>query len=838
MDCVSDSHEYTSIQTNSISAKFLYRARDSTTPKLSDIESSPQAPPSSPTPVKQSSARDGIPLVPVNRLPDRFRSIFSYPLFNAVQSRCFESVYNSSDNLVVSAPTGSGKTAILELAICALFRELQPGTYKVVYQAPTKALCAERKRDWEKKFCNLGLVCTELTGDTDQAQLSNVRSGDLIVTTPEKWDSMTRRWQDHRKLLDMVRLFLIDEVHILKESRGATLEVVVSRMRSIGSNVRFVALSATVPNSGDICSWLGKNPTTPDDPANLEVFGPEFRPVQLQKYVYGFQGSGNEFQFDKTLNKSLPKLVQKHSDGKPVIIFCMTRNICASTAKLLAESWCGWDARQQPWKAPRKQFSFQNKELQAAAECGVAFHHAGVDATDRALIETLYLEGELNVICCTSTLAVGVNLPAHLVIIKNTVGWTGTGAKEYVDLEVMQMLGRAGRPQFDDSGVAVIMTTQQKKARYDSMVSGTETLESSLHENLVEHMNAEIGLCTITNVETAKQWLRSTFLYVRLKKNPQFYKLEGQSQIKNSEQRLDDICEKEINLLITERMVENNGGKLSLTKFGDAMAKYYIKLGTMQSILKMAPNATLPDVLTILSKAEEFKELRFRSGEKGLYKELNKDNGLKFPIKEDIATPAHKVSILIQYELGMLDFPMDQTFQRFKSNITQDKAHIFKHCIRVIRCIIDCQQEVRDAICVLNALQLARCLEGKVWENSPGEIRQLEGIGPASVRKFVNAGVRSLSKLATLEPHQIETTLSRNPPFGTNILKAVKRIPQFKLSSKQRNGASKLPEVNVQSEVEILNADTVTRRFQGMELSVVFIAERSDGLLVDFQRQL
>jgi ATP-dependent DNA helicase HFM1/MER3 len=128
---------------------------------------------------------------------------------------------------------------------------------------------------------------------------------------------------------------------------------------------------------------------------------------------------------------------------------------------------------------------------------------------------------------------------------------------------------------------------------------------------------------------------------------------------------------------------------------------------------------------------------------------------------------------------------MDQAFQRFKTNIMQDKAHIFKHCIRIIRCIIDCQQELQDAICVLNALQLARCLEGKVWENSPGEIRQLEGVGPASVRKLVIAGVRSLSKLATLQPHQIETALSRNPPFGTNILKAVKCIPQFKLSSKQ-----------------------------------------------------
>jgi ATP-dependent DNA helicase HFM1/MER3 len=156
----------------------------------------------------------------------------------------------------------------------------------------------------------------------------------------------------------------------------------------------------------------------------------------------------------------------------------MTRNICISTAKLLAENWRGWDARQRSWKAPQKRFSFQNRDLQAAAECGVAFHHAGVDATDRALIETLYLEGELNVICCTSTLAVGVNLPAHLVVIKNTVGWSNNGAREYVDLEVMQMLGRAGRPQFDDTGVAVIMTSQQKKSRYDDMIAGTETLES------------------------------------------------------------------------------------------------------------------------------------------------------------------------------------------------------------------------------------------------------------------------------------------------------------------------------------------------------------------------
>lgn len=76
---------------------------------------------------------------------------------------------------------------------------------------------------------------------------------------------------------------------------------------------------------------------------------------------------------------------------------------------------------------------------------GVAFHHAGLDGQDRHAVEKGFLDGQISVICCTSTLAVGVNLPCHLVIIKNTVSWQNEGIKEYADLEVMQMLGRAGR---------------------------------------------------------------------------------------------------------------------------------------------------------------------------------------------------------------------------------------------------------------------------------------------------------------------------------------------------------------------------------------------------------
>lgn len=128
---------------------------------------------------------------------------------------------------------------------------------------------------------------------------------------------------------------------------------------------------------------------------------------------------------------------------------------------------------------------------------------------------------------------------------------------------------------------------------------------------------------------------------------------------------------------------------------------------------------------------------------------------------------------------------MDQTFQKLKSNVTQDKAQVFKHCNRIVRCIIDCQQSLGDSVIVLNALQLSRCLEGKAWENSAIELRQIEGIGPASIKKLVNANVKSLQKLAEKGSTEIERILSRNPPFGTKILKSVNSVPQFQLSAIQ-----------------------------------------------------
>ena len=539
----------------------------------------------------------GIQLVSPHKLPDRFRQVFPYELFNAVQSKCFAPIYKSNDNVVVSAPTGSGKTVLLELAICKLVEGHPSGQFKIVYQAPTKSLCSERMRDWQKKFSHLNLACAELTGDTGHAEMNKVGAASIIITTPEKWDSITRKWKDYSRLLQLVKLFLIDEVHILKDTRGATLEAVVSRMKTSGANVRFVALSATAPNSQDIAVWLGNDHTNNHIPAHRETFGEDFRPVKLQKHVYGYDGLPNEFAFEKVLDGKLPNLIQRHTHKKPIMVFCFTRKSCEVTAVMLAEWWTRQRVVDRAWPAPSQKVNVGSKELRELVGCGVAFHHAGLDPQDRHAIETAFLKGDVSLICCTSTLAVGVNLPCHLVVLKGTMCFQDGNLCECSDLEVAQMLGRAGRPQFDDSAVAIIMTRSEKQDKYKKMISGQDILESTLHLNLIEHLNSEIGLGTVRDLYTAKKWLTGTFLSVRMRQNPDYYKLDGVPPNRNSDERLEQVCERDIKLLQDNALVQEKDGCLISTEYGQAMSRYMLQFDTMKLLLSLPREAKTEQIV-------------------------------------------------------------------------------------------------------------------------------------------------------------------------------------------------------------------------------------------------
>lgn len=126
----------------------------------------------------------------------------------------------------------------------------------------------------------------------------------------------------------------------------------------------------------------------------------------------------------------------------------------------------------------------------------------------------------------------------------------------------------------DKDGMAIIMCEAELEAKYSALVSGTTVIESSLHLNLSEHLNSEIGLGTITNVDSAKSWLKKSFLFRRVKKNPNHYSL-GKNDDQTWEQRIDDLVQQSIEKLKETELIEHDGttGSVSSTEYGDIMSK-------------------------------------------------------------------------------------------------------------------------------------------------------------------------------------------------------------------------------------------------------------------------
>lgn len=168
---------------------------------------------------------------------------------------------------------------------------------------------------------------------------------------------------------------------------------------------------------------------------------------------------------------------------------------------------------------------------------------------------------------------------------------------ELEESAILQMIGRAGRPQFDDSAVAVILTRSDKRLKYESIVVGKQPLESRLHLQLIEHINSEVGLGTIYDVQSAKNWLCSTFFYIRCRLNPTHYgvSLDGNAVDRMIEQR----CQQSIEILKSEGLVEDVNGRLHTSPYGEAAAKYCLRLPTITRILRMKEEAKLKDVVPL-----------------------------------------------------------------------------------------------------------------------------------------------------------------------------------------------------------------------------------------------
>ena len=219
--------------------------------------------------------------------------------------------------------------------------------------------------------------------------------------------------------MNTVKLILIDEIHVLGESsRGAVIEAVVSRMKAYSDNsdiesdygaqsssdesrIRFIAVSATIPNIEDFATWLSSNKPRLT-PALQYKMNETLRPVKLEKFVYGYyqSPSQNDFLFDMSLSYKVVDIIAKHSSSKPTLIFCATRKSVEQAAKILATS--NRYIRNADHKRILYDVSKKLKETNLSnylLNNGIGFHHAGLDTNDRQLIENLFLNGHLLVLC-------------------------------------------------------------------------------------------------------------------------------------------------------------------------------------------------------------------------------------------------------------------------------------------------------------------------------------------------------------------------------------------------------------------------------------------------------
>ncbi len=372
---------------------------------------------------------------------------------NRIQQLALEHGILEGANLMVVAPSGSGKTLIGLMATLRILVE-ENDSRKAVFLVPLKAL-ALQQYDWlrlalgDKKIkvaIDTGDFCLRI----DRGEFSTHQ---ILVMTYERFDSYirSRAWW-----LKRVRLVVIDEINYLAErDRGPRLEATIIRLKENMPYAQLVTLSPPIRNAVEIADWLESKLLLWDE-----------RPVPLHL----------DALLTKDKKKSVVELSQRTiSQGGSVIVFTPSRSKASQIALCLLKPLQGLLTQKE--KTDAKSLSLLllksndeipsiTKKLASLVEGGVAFHHAGLRIDDRKIVEEGFKAGSIKAVACTTTLGTGINTPARMVIITDT---------SYVDVEsselsshepllrriepdkLHQMLGRAGRPGYDRTGFGVIL---------------------------------------------------------------------------------------------------------------------------------------------------------------------------------------------------------------------------------------------------------------------------------------------------------------------------------------------------------------------------------------------
>jgi superfamily II RNA helicase len=407
--------------------------------------------------------------------------LFPFPL-DPFQLEAIDAL-NQGHSVVVSAPTGSGKTLVGEYAI---HRALAHGQ-KVFYTTPLKALSNQKLRDFREQFGSerVGLMTGDLTVN---------REASIVVMTTEIFRNMLYAEADagDDPLAD-VEAVVLDECHYMNDSQRGT--VWEESIIHCPPPVQLVALSATVANAGQLTDWIERV----HGPTRLVMS--DFRPVPLQFSFCSAKGlhpllndegtglhpnckvwrapKGNKRKGPKTPKPPQPEapplgfVVAQMAEREmlPAIYFIFSRRGCDKAVRDLGKVCLVNPEEQARIRTRLEAFIASTPEAvrdgghDDALLRGIAAHHAGVLPAWKELIEELFQQGLVKVVFATETLAAGINMPARSTVISALSKRTERGHRPLMGSEFLQMAGRAGRRGLDSQGYVVTVQSRFEGVR-------------------------------------------------------------------------------------------------------------------------------------------------------------------------------------------------------------------------------------------------------------------------------------------------------------------------------------------------------------------------------------
>ena len=645
-------------------------------------------------------------------------------------------------NMLVTAPTASGKTLIAELALAnAYLRGM-----KVIYATPLKTLASEKYEEFSLWY-DIGVKVGISTGDFDEPGEWLGRY-DVVVATYERLDSIFRlkpSW------LKDVGVIIIDEFHTIGDTdRGPIVELLA--VRALREGKQLIGLSATVGNPGELAEWL-----------NAELVVSDWRPVRLIEGYYNkrkkkiFFEDGREEEVSGSLLDYVA--VRALRENYQVLIFRQSRSRAEETAKkltrLMPESLGYYDLVEK-----LKSRGAPNSEVSALAQLfrrGISFHHAGLSFASRRTIEEGFRAGFLRVVVATPTLAAGINMPARRVIIY-TRRYESGYMKPISIAEYKQMAGRAGRPQYDPYGEAVVADARSEEEGWRYVKGVPEDVKSALvnARAMRIHTLSLIASGYVANMRELMEVMESTLAFKQL-----------------ASLLSDEAIEYTIDQLVSMEMVKIEREHLKATPLGSYVSKLYIDpLTALVIIDDLKKQQNVPNIyyLVLIAMTPDFERVRITKY-RTLAEEMEAalDNGEipepRFGLDYYDLLRAYKAGRILHAWIEEVD--EDQILERFGvgagdlHNIVETASWLVYAASRVCH-IYGLRQHSRR----LNVL--AHRVKHGVKEDALDLVR-VRGIGRVRARILIMNNIRSLEDLAAADPLRI----SKLPTFGETLAREI-----------------------------------------------------------------